>query len=282
MLSRALASSSIVIMCACGSAPPPTEPAVPDDGDDVVGAHDACPTEPEDEDGFEDLDGCPEADNDRDGIADVDDLCPCDAEDVDQWVDTDGCPDLDNDGDRILDVCDSCPDEAETYNGRCDNDGCPDRGHVLISESRIVILEYIRFRRGSAMFEQSSTPIVDAIAATLAGNPQITLIAIVGEAEPREPRRQGLALRRAETILEALVERGVPRERLVAEADPAPVHAPTDPPEARRRVRFDIRTIDGESINTTQPMAPTGPEPRYRDACEVPVCTPAATTPSVC
>jgi hypothetical protein len=43
----------------------------PDDQDD-------CPDAPEDFDGFDDWDGCPEEDNDGDGIPDVDDACPDD------------------------------------------------------------------------------------------------------------------------------------------------------------------------------------------------------------
>ena len=51
------------------------------DGDGIVDPDDACPDEPEDRDGFEDTDGCPEPDNDGDGILDVDDDCPFDSED---------------------------------------------------------------------------------------------------------------------------------------------------------------------------------------------------------
>jgi len=46
------------------------------DGDGIVDAIDKCPDEPEDFDGFEDDDGCPDPDNDHDGIPDVQDKCP--------------------------------------------------------------------------------------------------------------------------------------------------------------------------------------------------------------
>ena len=46
------------------------------DGDGIVDAIDKCPDDPEDFDGFEDDDGCPDPDNDRDGIPDVQDKCP--------------------------------------------------------------------------------------------------------------------------------------------------------------------------------------------------------------
>ncbi|MEO1271198.1 MAG: transporter, partial [Myxococcota bacterium] len=92
------------------------------DEDGIVNRDDGCPQEPEDRDGFEDEDGCPDRDNDKDGIADADDNCPNDAEDPDGFEDTDGCPDPDNDRDTIADVDDKCPDEA----GLPEYEGCPD------------------------------------------------------------------------------------------------------------------------------------------------------------
>ena len=84
------------------------------------------PDEPEDKDGFQDDDGCPEPDNDNDGIPDAADKCPNEAEDRDGFEDDDGCPDQDNDGDGIADADDKCPNEPETVNGFEDDDGCPD------------------------------------------------------------------------------------------------------------------------------------------------------------
>jgi hypothetical protein len=46
------------------------------DGDGIPDSKDRCPDEPEDRDGFEDSDGCPDPDNDGDGVADREDLCP--------------------------------------------------------------------------------------------------------------------------------------------------------------------------------------------------------------
>jgi hypothetical protein len=96
------------------------------DGDGINDNQDQCPTEPEDKDGFEDTDGCPDRDNDGDAIADKDDKCPNQAEDMDGFQDTDGCPDPDNDGDGVDDAHDQCPDKKETMNGFKDDDGCPD------------------------------------------------------------------------------------------------------------------------------------------------------------
>jgi hypothetical protein len=101
--------------------------AVPDaDGDGILDSDDACDNEPEDFDGFQDTDGCPDPDNDNDGIPDGDDACDNEPEDFDGFEDTDGCPDPDNDGDGILDVDDACPNEPEDFDGFQDTDGCPD------------------------------------------------------------------------------------------------------------------------------------------------------------
>lgn len=96
------------------------------DGDGIDDRYDACPSEPEDFDGWEDDDGCPELDNDGDGIPDDRDACPDQAEDMDGFEDEDGCPDPDNDGDGIPDGYDSCPNDPEDFDGDRDEDGCPD------------------------------------------------------------------------------------------------------------------------------------------------------------
>ena len=97
------------------------------DGDGVFDFEDQCPDDPEDFDNFEDEDGCPDLDNDRDGIADVDDSCPEEPEDIDGFEDEDGCPDYDNDRDGILDAQDQCPDDPEDFDNFEDDDGCPER-----------------------------------------------------------------------------------------------------------------------------------------------------------
>jgi hypothetical protein len=98
------------------------------DGDGVPDAQDKCPDKPEDHDGFQDEDGCPDLDNDGDGIADLDDRCPLDKEDGKPPYPNDGCPadKRDSDGDGVMDSVDACPDKAEDQDGFEDADGCPD------------------------------------------------------------------------------------------------------------------------------------------------------------
>jgi outer membrane protein OmpA-like peptidoglycan-associated protein len=68
----------------------------------------------------------PVGDADGDGIKDNVDACPNDPEDFDGFEDSDGCPEPDNDGDGILDTADKCPNQPENFNGYEDEDGCPD------------------------------------------------------------------------------------------------------------------------------------------------------------
>jgi hypothetical protein len=95
------------------------------DGDGVYDVDDKCPEQPEDRDGFQDRDGCPDPDNDNDGVLDAADKCPLDPEDIDQFHDEDGCPEPDNDNDGVADINDACPNAAEDGKGKKPADGCP-------------------------------------------------------------------------------------------------------------------------------------------------------------
>ncbi len=220
------------------------------DGDGILDSVDQCPDDPEDIDGFQDEDGCPDPDNDKDGILDVDDLCPNNAEDKDGFKDKDGCPEPDNDQDRILDVDDSCPNKPETYNGFEDKDGCPDKGSVIIEENQIMILDKIYFETDSAEIQQRSYPIIDAVAATLIGNPQVVKIEIQGHADERGNDDYNLKLTRdrAAAVLESLVQRGVDRTRMrsggYGERCPIEDSPTASAWEKNRRVEFKILETD--------------------------------------
>ncbi len=230
------------------------------DGDGIPDYLDKCPNTPEDFDGVEDEDGCPEGaaggtrglpgDRDGDGIPDHLDACPDDAEDFDGFQDQDGCPDLDNDGDGIPDADDQCPDDPEVYNGYQDEDGCPDEGSVLIEDGQLVILEKIYFKTASAEILPQSFPIIDAVAATLRGNPQIKRLEVQGHADERGRDDYNLQLtdERAASVVTALVDRGVQRERLrsrgYGEACPLDKASNPDAWERNRRVEFKLLETD--------------------------------------
>ena len=88
--------------------------------DGILDAKDKCPSDPEDKDGFEDENGCPDYDNDKDGVPDTLDNCMMEPETFNGYKDKDGCPDdalilRDSDQDGISDTLDDCPLQPETY-----------------------------------------------------------------------------------------------------------------------------------------------------------------------
>ena len=101
-------------------------PDTDNDKDGIKDDEDQCRDEPEDEDGDRDEDGCPDLDDDNDGIPNAEDSCPKVPEDKDGFKDDDGCLDEDNDEDGFLDTQDKCPDQKESVNGFEDDDGCPE------------------------------------------------------------------------------------------------------------------------------------------------------------
>jgi outer membrane protein OmpA-like peptidoglycan-associated protein len=156
----------------------------------------------------------PSGDSDADGIQDVMDSCPDASEDRDGMDDEDGCPDLDNDRDRISDRDDKCPNEPETYNGFDDDDGCPDRGRVVITDTSIEVLDLIYFTKSTAAVDRKSYPILDAIVATLRGNPSIKKIEIGGHASEDEADAWSLSSRRASSVRQYLIDKGIEPRRL--------------------------------------------------------------------
>ncbi len=216
------------------------------DGDGIPDDVDKCPDDPEDKDNFEDEDGCPDPDNDKDGIPDVSDLCPNVPEDKDGWEDQDGCPDPDNDHDRILDVNDKCPNDPENYNGFEDDDGCPDKGKVIVHKGKLEILDKIYFETDKDEIKSISFPLLDAIAATINGNPQIQLLEIQGHADERGDDAHNLDLteRRAASVRRALDQRNVLPSRLrshgYGETKPICTQHNEDCWSKNRRVEFII------------------------------------------
>jgi outer membrane protein OmpA-like peptidoglycan-associated protein len=191
-------------------------PDLDNDADGIPDVADKCPNVPEDRDGFEDQDGCPELDNDKDGILDRVDKCPNEPEDNDGWDSLDGCPDPDNDADGILDVNDLCPFEPETVNGYADNDGCPDEEQVRVVGDKIVLDDRVHFFVNSAVIRQVSYPLLTRLAKLVSEHPEYTHISVEGHADERGPEdfNRKLSEDRAKSVLEFMVKQGIARERL--------------------------------------------------------------------
>ncbi len=192
--------------------PTPVDP----DGDGIAGEADRCPGQPEDTDGFEDDDGCPDNDNDRDGILDAQDRCPLRAETTNGIDDDDGCPEEDTDGDGFLGSRDKCPDAPETKNGFQDDDGCPDELPPEVKKFTGVI-EGINFKTGSASILPGSFTILDRAVQVLQDYGSLKL-EIQGHTDNRGRASYNLELsqRRADAVRTYFVTRGIKPERVTA------------------------------------------------------------------
>ncbi|HET9626161.1 MAG TPA: OmpA family protein [Kofleriaceae bacterium] len=184
--------------------------------------------------GFEDSDG--------DGVPDKDDRCRNDPEDKDGFQDDDGCPDPDNDQDGIPDGQDECPE----LSGDTAHDGCPAKTFVKIEDGKVFIFGKVQFDEGSAHIAKRSDPLLDQIAQALNANPQVTQLRIEGHTDNVGPKQvnQRLSEERAAAVREALIKRGVSGDRLTTRGfgEDHPI-APNDAPAGKaknRRVEFVI------------------------------------------
>jgi OOP family OmpA-OmpF porin len=184
------------------------------DGDGIPDALDKCPNDPEDKDGFQDDDGCPDLDNDGDGIPDNLDKCPNEPEDKDGFEDQDGCPDPDNDKDGIPDAIDKCPNQPETFNHYQDEDGCPDEVPAAVKKFTGVI-EGINFKTNSAEILPGSFAILDRAIKVLQDYPDVNL-EISGHTDNRGKAEynRNLSQRRADSVKMYFVTRGIASSRL--------------------------------------------------------------------
>ncbi|MFP4013168.1 MAG: OmpA family protein [Chitinispirillaceae bacterium] len=203
------------------------------DGDGIPDDADLCPNEPEDVDGYEDEDGCPDYDNDEDGIYDEDDQCPDEPEDMDGFQDNDGCPDPDNDMDGIPDVADACPNQPETVNDFKDDDGCPDEKPQEIKQT--MILRGVNFKTASSELLEDSYYVLEQVYHSLEAFPNLN-VEIAGHTDDQgnDDYNMALSYNRAKAVMTFLVDRGIPQERIVARGygEERPI-ASNDTPEGR-------------------------------------------------
>ncbi len=189
--------------------------------DGISGDADKCPNDAEDKDGFQDEDGCPDADNDSDGIADAADKCPAEPEDKDNFQDDDGCPDPDNDNDGVPDAADKCADQAETKNGFEDGDGCADEIPAALQKS-VGVITGVTFKVNSADLLPASSKALDTVAATLAQFPSVKVeIAAHTDDQPLKAGgtfadNDALSQARADSVKAYLVKKGASEEQIVA------------------------------------------------------------------
>ncbi|MFT7518331.1 MAG: outer membrane protein OmpA-like peptidoglycan-associated protein [Kiritimatiellia bacterium] len=156
-------------------------------------------------------------DGDGDGLPDHQDDCPNQPEDLDGFQDADGCPEPDDDGDTILDDDDTCPRSAETFNDFADDDGCPDKAPDAL-DGLTGIVRGITFETRSAELRPQSVPVLNKVLSALQKHPTIGM-KVSGHTDNvgSETYNLELSQRRSESVRRWLVERGIEQSRMDVE-----------------------------------------------------------------
>jgi len=241
------------------------------DGDGIPDIDDQCPNEP----GPPENHGCPLVkDTDGDGIPDEIDRCPLDPEDFDGWQDEDGCPDPDNDGDGIVDKNDACPNEPGPIENKgcpvgdkdldgvpdnldkCPNDpgpppdGCP-RHYSLIEVQKDQIVTKVQVKYATAKYRvlPESYKLLNQIVQAMNDYPKMKVL-VAGHTDSRGKQASNMKLsqRRAESVVDYLVTKGISQDRLQAIG-----YGPTQPVASNktntgraknRRTEFKITSME--------------------------------------
>jgi outer membrane protein OmpA-like peptidoglycan-associated protein len=137
------------------------------------------------------------------------DKCP----DAPGTPEMDGCPD--RDGDFIPDWQDKCPDEP----GPATNDGCPlgEEPLVELEAEKLSLKDAINFETGKDNILPKSDRILDSIAQILKANPDIPRVRVEGHTDNvgSAAYNKDLSQRRAQSVVNALVKRGIAVEKLL-------------------------------------------------------------------
>jgi len=201
-------------------------------------------------------------DRDGDGIPDDVDKCPNEPEDKDGFEDEDGCPDPDNDKDGIPDVADACPNEPETVNGVDDQDGCPDQAPIVVREDRIVLTEHVLFDTNRARVRSTGQPALAAVLTLWKQHPEWDHLVIEGHADRHgpDPFNDWLSNERAQRARKVLIGMGFPQDKLVLAAfgrkQPRVQGTSDEADRQNRRVEFAIIKKVQEPAKTTNATEP--------------------------
>lgn len=244
------------------------------DQDGVLDPDDVCPDEPKGNRPDPDPKrlGCPVGDRDKDGVLDPDDLC----------IDTPkgdhpdpaklGCPAGDRDHDYVFDHEDACPDTPGAADPDPKKNGCP--GQVTVTDGKLKIIEPVFFATNKDVILKRSFPVLEAVANSLKGSPNIRKVEVQGHTDNRgKPAyNRNLSARRAASVMRFLVEKGIAQDRLQSVG-----HGPDKPiadnktakgRELNRRVDFVI--IDppqNQDVQVKQPselVAPSSEDQKDR------------------
>jgi outer membrane protein OmpA-like peptidoglycan-associated protein len=193
--------------------PPPGDK----DGDGILDPADACVDVPGIPNEDPQKNGCPPPpDKDGDGVLDADDACVDIPGIKTEDKATNGCPG-DTDGDGIRDDKDACPREKGEADPDPSKTGCPKL--VRVTDQEIVILEQVQFDTGKATIRPVSNPLLDSVAQVLKEHPEILKLEVQGHTDNKGAKalNEKLSKDRAKSVMEALIKRGIAKERLTSQ-----------------------------------------------------------------
>lgn len=175
------------------------------DKDGVADGLDQCPNNPAG--ALVDSTGCP-VDSDKDGVQDYKDKCPNTP--VGTKVDSVGCT-LDSDLDGVIDAIDQCPNTLQGV--EVNEVGCPIRKKEDLSKLR----KGIQFKLNSAILTKKSYGTLDDIV-ELMNKYEQAKIEVQGHTDNsgKESYNQNLSERRAKTVADYIIKKGVATDRVRA------------------------------------------------------------------
>jgi outer membrane protein OmpA-like peptidoglycan-associated protein len=166
-------------------------------------------------------------------------------------------PPPDRDGDGIPDADDACPDQP----GPRENQGCPRsmRQRVVVSASKIEILDKVLFALGKARIDPRSYSLLDQVAAVLDSHPDLLLVQVDGHTDDAGSPSRNLLLSqsRARSVVAYLESKGVDSKRLRAkgfgQSQPIDTNHTVQGRAANRRVAFTVLKMRARTIEADRP-----------------------------
>ena len=181
-------------------------------------------------------------DTDGDGIPDAVDKCPTQPEDKDGFEDEDGCPDLDNDQDGIPDKTDQCPNAP----GPPEENGCPKKlTLVSVTQEKIELHQAVFFATAKATILSQSFALLDEVGEVLKMRPTMQ-VRVEGHTDSRgsQAHNRLLSQARADSVKAYLVGRDIDASRMVSVGfgpdQPIETNRTAAGRERNRRVEFMI------------------------------------------
>jgi len=115
-----------------------------------------------------------------------------------------------------------------------------------VQDNEIIILEQVQFDTGKATIKKVSDKLLDEVAGVLKAHPEITLLEVQGHTDDRgvKAQNQTLSQARADSVMKALVKRGIAQGRLTGQGygqdKPIDTNKTPEGRQKNRRVQFII------------------------------------------